>query len=486
MAPSTDRRPRGSSMTQRLGFALSLGAVFVATLLGLLGAELRSRSAREADAAAELTLARSLAERAAPLLERDDRSRLAMLATVARDHLQGRVLVLDGRGKVAVDTAQVPGEHTLGLLAAGGAEQREHERQDGGRSRETLVPIRYGGELTGELRLQCDVPPTVVAFAFDWFGLGLLACLSLVAVATVMCHHWSARVRSATDALIRLSAGEVAGGVVDLGDGDLQDLGNALREMERGMQDGLQRVGEGYAAMAQQVVDGLESRRLVVPGHGERTARLASRLAERLQLLPADRQDLELACRLVDLGKAWVRAAILQKQGRLSELEAESLARHPSRAGELLDCVPGLRRTARIVRHQLERYDGFGGPDGLRGDRIPLGSRILAIAAAFDQLTQSGDSSCDWQQALLQMNGARGEVFDPWLLDLFAEGVTQEPPTDAADRPVMIVPGGNLPWRAHRNDATEDAGDDAEEAVADDIEVLLDDPRRDTDGSADR
>ena len=309
MVPAVQRPRRGWSLTRRLVLSLSIGAFFVALVLGLLGAERNGREQEHAAAAAERDLAIALAERCAPMLERGDLMRLSVLATVARDHLQGRVLVLDRHGKVVFDTALVLGERRLGLLTHGAPLQRNVQR-DGDPDdpavlvRETLMPIRFGGEPIGELRLQRELRAYAAAFDFAWFGLVLLGCLTLVVTAAIMGHHWSARVRLATDALIRLSAGEVGGVRGDAAEGEFQDLGMALREMERGLQDGLQRVAEGYVAMALQVVEGLERHRLTPPGHGERTARLAARLAERLQLLPADQKDLDLACRLVDLGKA--------------------------------------------------------------------------------------------------------------------------------------------------------------------------------------
>jgi polar amino acid transport system substrate-binding protein len=146
-------------------------------------------------------------------------------------------------------------------------------------------------------------------------------------------------------------------------------------------------------------------------------------------------------------------------------------------AAEQLECVPALRRVARILRHQLERYDGLGSADGLRGDRIPLGSRVLAIASSFDLLTTCAPE-LDCQEALQQLAGARGEVFDPWLLDLFDEEIRREPPAGDSDRPVMIVPAGSLPWRLDA-EATGDVDDDGS-FVAEDLEVMHDDsPRED-------
>lgn len=474
MVPRSERRTRGWPLTKRLVAALSIGAFFVALLCGFLGADRDERRWADAVAADELVLAGSMADRAGPLLERGDLMRLSVLSALVRDQVGGRAVVLDRAGRVVLDTALVLGERQLGLLATAGPFQRSLA-QDGEVLRESLVPIRFGGEVVGEVRIARTVPPSQATFDVVWFGLVFLAALSLVTVAAMLGHHWSTRVRSATDAVIRLAAGEVADAPAGGRESELQDLGAALRELERGMQDGLQRVGEGYAAMALQLVDGLERRRLVPSGHGERSAKLAARLAERLQLLPADRQELDLACRLVDLGKAFVRPALLQKQGPLSDAELQSLHSHPVRAAEQLDCVPGLRRVGKTLRHQLERYDGRGLPDGLRGERIPLGSRILAIAAAFDLLTTcAGERPLECNEALERIAKERGEVFDPWLVDVFAEEVQKEPPTCSPDREVMIVPAGAMPWRA-----PEVAEEDDEEVGGDgELEVMLDDPLR--------
>ncbi len=478
MVPRSERRTRGWPLTKRLALALSVGSFFVALFCGFLGADRDEHRRAVAAAEQEQVLAVSLAERAAPLLDRGDLMRLSVLSAVVRVQLDGRAVVLDRDGRVLLDTELVLGERKLGLLAASGPFQRSTTTADV-TQRETLAPLRFGGEVVGEVRLTRVVAPQLGSFDFVWFGLVFLCCLSLVTVATMLGHHWSTRVRGATDAVIRLAAGEVAGAPAEGHESELQDLSSALRELERGMHEGLQRVGEGYAAMALQVVDGLERRRLIPPEHGERTARLAGRLAERLQLLPADRNELELACRLVDLGKAWVRAPLLQKQAPLTEIEAQSLHSHPQRAADQLDCVPGLRRVAKIVRHQLERYDGRGLPDSLRGERIPLGSRILAIAAAFDLLTTcNGERPATWEEALELLAKERGEVFDPWLVDVFAEEIRKAPPAVDADREVMIVPGGALPWRTATANAASDDDEDEDELGGAELEVLLDDTKR--------
>ena len=473
MGPRIERRQRGWSLTRRLIVALSIGAFFVAVVLGFLGADREQQRQVRATAAAEQALASSLAERAAPLLERDDVMRLSVLAAVGKDQAGGRVMVLDRDGRVVVDSSFALGDQRLSLLATTAPIQRTTEIAAGTSVRESLAAVRFGGEVIGEVRVQCQ--PRAVAAGFDmtWFGLVLLSCLTLVAAAAMLGHHWSTRVRGATDALIRIAAGEVGGASPEGDERELQDLGSAMRELEKGMQDGLERVGHGYLQMALRLIDGLEERRLVPPGHGERTARFAGRLAERLQLLQADREELATACRLVDLGKASLRSSLLQRQDPLTDEESESLAHHPVLAAEQIECVPGLRRIAKILRHQAERYDGRGAPDGLRGDRIPLGSRVLAVASTFDLLTTCGvDKPLEWQQALARLQELKGEVFDAWLVDLFAEEIHKDPPV-ASDRDVMIVPAGALPFS--ESGETEDDDDDVSSVAQGDLEVMFDD-----------
>lgn len=473
MHTSGQSQVRSRSLAWRLTAWMGAAAVLVALVLGVLGARDGERRAVQLAAAAEQQQAVAVAERLAPLLERGDWVRLALVAAVARDQLQARLLVLDANNRVVLDSVHAQ----LGAtLPAGSGLRQAMVRRDPAAAddspllRETAAPLRCGGETIGELRLQSVLPEPGPWFDFTWFGLALLGGVSLVVIAAAIAHQWSCRVREATDAMMRLAAGERAATERAGGDADFQQLGVALREMERGLQDGLQQVAAGYATMALQLVEGLERHRLVPRGRGERCARLVGQMADQLQLVAADREDLVLAARLVDLGKAWVRPAILSKQGALLPEELASLRQHPERGAEHLEPMPALRRVAAIVRSQAERYDGRG-PQGLRGDRIPLGARILALAAAFDEMTAgAGEASLDWPDALERMQGSSGEAYDPWLFEVFANCVAANPPPAVVDRQVMIVPvGAAVPAEGVDPESTEI--EDAEQ----DIEVVLDD-----------
>jgi HD-GYP domain-containing protein (c-di-GMP phosphodiesterase class II) len=452
--------------------ALLIASVFVALLIGFFGAERRNATDAAAARESDRSFCEQLAERAAPVLGRGDLLRLSMLVAAARELQNARLMLLDASGRVLLDTALVLGDRQLGLLAHSGVFQRQTE-VDGTGATETLAPIRMGEEVLGEIRLQSRASAASLSFDFGLCGLAFLCCLSIVAVATVIGHQWTGRVRLATDTLIRLAAGEVGEKRPEAAPGELQELGFALDEMERGVQEGLSQVAQGFTELAFQIVDGLEQRGFVTPGHGERTARFAGVLATRLQLLPDDRRDLELACRLHEIGKAWLRPAILARDAKLSEVEMQSLQQHPARAAEHLGAMPGLRRVAQIIRHQDERYDGKGWPDGLRGDRIPITSRILAIASAFDHLLTQ-EATQRWQGAMEQLLFRRGEVYDPWLLSLFAEELVKSPPSDPVSKPVLIAGfGGSAAGTGGAPVPRTDEEFDVATEVLDDLEVIV-------------
>lgn len=458
-------------LTQRLTLALTVASAFVATLIAFLGADRNARQQHQVEASAQLEFSQQFAERIAPLLDRGDLLRLSVLATAGRDLAHARLLVLDRAGRVALDTGLVLGDRHLGLLTAAGPFQRTVAQGDE-RVRETLVPVRFGGEPIGEVRLQAPRTERASVFDLGLFALVFLCCISLVAVAGLMCHHWSARVRAITDSLVQLATGNLTAQPAQAAPGELQQLDEVMHELEKGVQDGLHRVVEPFVAMARQIVEALEQRGLVPAGHAERTARYALRLAERLELLPDDRRDLELACRLQDLGKAWLRPAVLVRREPLRPADQKSLQAHPVHAADHLGCLPGLRRVATIIRHRFEHHDGRGGPDALRGDRIPIGSRVLSIASSFDLLTTCGDGRpLPWRTALERMAEDRGEVFDPWLFDLFADEIRRDPPVVQSDRPVMIVPGGSAPYRVESS-ALDEEGLDYD--LGQELEVMLD------------
>ncbi len=157
-------------------------------------------------------------------------------------------------------------------------------------------------------------------------------------------------------------------------------------------------------------------------GHGERTACYALALGEALGLSDDALLDLHFAALLHDLGLLTVPASIVSETRPLSGEEYAALKSHPRAAAELLEPIRFLRQAALLIAHHHERWDGFGYPYGLRGDFIPFGSRILAVADTFDALATrrlSAAEEFEHETALTQLQTMAGSQLDPDLVATF-------------------------------------------------------------------
>jgi len=131
----------------------------------------------------------------------------------------------------------------------------------------------------------------------------------------------------------------------------------------------------------------LEARDPATRSHCERVSELASRLAKQLDLAPLEVADLVIACGLHDFGVIDVPDRLLHKPGPLTPAEWEVMKRHPDVGADLVGTVRVFAGAAVLMRHHHERWDGSGYPGGLKGERIPMGARIIAVAESFDFIT---------------------------------------------------------------------------------------------------
>ncbi|KKL15757.1 hypothetical protein LCGC14_2502400 [marine sediment metagenome] len=122
-------------------------------------------------------------------------------------------------------------------------------------------------------------------------------------------------------------------------------------------------------------------------GHAARCAQHARALAEQLRLPPAEIEILGMAALLHDLGKIGVPDSVLQKPGPLTEVEWHLMRQHPVLSHSVLAGMDGFSDVLPLVRHHHEHFDGSGYPDGLSGEDIPIGSRIILVIDAFDAMT---------------------------------------------------------------------------------------------------
>ncbi len=140
-----------------------------------------------------------------------------------------------------------------------------------------------------------------------------------------------------------------------------------------------------------QALSGLaEMHSSLIGNHSKRVAHLSRKIGEQLGIDAKGLFELEVAAALHDIGKVGIAPEILSKpEMHLSAIEQETLKRHPTQGETVLRMVQHLNTVPRLVRHHHERFEGNGFPDGLKGHDIPLGSRVIAVANAFDKALNS-------------------------------------------------------------------------------------------------
>jgi two-component system, cell cycle response regulator len=157
--------------------------------------------------------------------------------------------------------------------------------------------------------------------------------------------------------------------------------------------------------------------------HSEGVAQHAARMAEALGLDAETRDVVRRAAELHDIGKIAIPDEILNRPGPLDASEWELMRRHTLVGERILGTAPALRPVAEIVRASHERWDGAGYPDGVSGDAIPLGARIVFICDAFDAMTsaRSYQQPIAEAEAIAELRRHAGTQFDPELVRVFAE-----------------------------------------------------------------
>ncbi|HEV8656086.1 MAG TPA: HD-GYP domain-containing protein [Candidatus Limnocylindria bacterium] len=176
-----------------------------------------------------------------------------------------------------------------------------------------------------------------------------------------------------------------------------------------------------YDATLTALTSALDFRDNETGGHSDRVVAYMELLLEQLNIHGPELATLRRGALLHDVGKIGVPDNVLRKPTALSESEWAVMKRHPEFGAQIISGIPFLEDVARIVRHHHERWDGMGYPDGLKGDRIPLGARIFAVGDSFDAMT----SDRPYRRGLL-IDAAREEIrrcansqFDPAIVTAF-------------------------------------------------------------------
>jgi diguanylate cyclase (GGDEF)-like protein len=259
------------------------------------------------------------------------------------------------------------------------------------------------------------VARSVVKRIGEW-GIGEHGSITVSAGVATFPQHGRER-----DALIRLADGALYW-AKEHGKNQVRLAGSVESEeieAATGIADRLARF-RAAAALARAV----DSRDAYTGSHSERVAAIAGAIAEQLDLPATDIELTRLAGSLHDLGKLAIPEEILQKPGDLTSAEWLVVQRHPQIAHRMLESL-GVDPVADWVLHHHERWDGSGYPDGLAGEDIPLGSRIVYVAEVYDAMTfgRLYRSPRSRDQALAEIDRCSGVQFDPQVVRAFFSAV---------------------------------------------------------------
>ena len=182
-----------------------------------------------------------------------------------------------------------------------------------------------------------------------------------------------------------------------------------------------------YTETIEALVSALEARDPYTQAHAGRIRDRAIALSVAMQVPSEQRRAIRLGAILHDVGKIGVSDSILLKQGPLTEEEWAVMRMHPDIGEKMLQGIDFLGPALPIVRHHHERWDGRGYPDGLSGEEIPLGARIVGICDAFDAMTSDRPyrAGMSVEDACAELRTNAGTQFDPRCVEQLVEIVSQ-------------------------------------------------------------
>lgn len=200
---------------------------------------------------------------------------------------------------------------------------------------------------------------------------------------------------------------------------------------------GVMELNEAYRGMAMVLGDVMANDDSYTSVHSREVVELAAQVGRELGLTPAELRHLDTAALLHDVGKIAIPKEIIHKPGWLDPEEFEIVKTHVVIGQEMLARVGGsMREVGLIVRSHHERWDGGGYPDGLRGERIPLASRIIACCDAWNAMRTDRvyRPALSVEQALQELRTNAGRQFDPQIAEIVL-GIVTRAPSAAFERP---------------------------------------------------
>jgi cyclic di-GMP phosphodiesterase len=202
-----------------------------------------------------------------------------------------------------------------------------------------------------------------------------------------------------------------------------QGLARRVRERTAELTAALGGIALSYSNTLVALVNALDAREHETSDHSQRVVRYTLAIAGRMGIRDAQLEHIGRGALLHDIGKIGVPDSILLKPGPLTPTEWAEMRRHPEVGYRILETIEFLRPAAEIVLAHQERWDGGGYPHRLRGEAIPLGARIFAIADTLDAMTSDRPyrKAASFAQARMEIARCGGTQFDPRCVVAFTQ-----------------------------------------------------------------
>ncbi len=197
------------------------------------------------------------------------------------------------------------------------------------------------------------------------------------------------------------------------------DLKNRNDELVLELQSALKQLENISIGTIVALANALDAKCDYTSGHSLRVSRYSLCIGRKLGFSPDELKDLELAGILHDIGKIGVPEAILWKPGRLDPEEQKIMSAHPVRSAQMIEEIEQFDRVRLWVRHHHEHLDGSGYPDQLAGENIPLGSRVILVADAYDAMTSDRPyrNSIGFEKATGELRKHSGRQFEGEMVE---------------------------------------------------------------------
>jgi putative nucleotidyltransferase with HDIG domain len=177
-------------------------------------------------------------------------------------------------------------------------------------------------------------------------------------------------------------------------------------------------------------------------GHSTRVSRYALLIADKLEMSTKEKHQIYLASMLHDIGKIGVPDELLHRPGKLSDEEMDRVRHHVQLGASMIEMLGEMHPIVPLIRHHHESWDGSGYPDGMKGEEIPMISRVISVADMYDAMTSDRPyrKRRSHEEAVNEIKATSGTKLDPRVAEAFLQVLKEISPSSVPDETLVIQP----------------------------------------------